>query len=248
MHRIPCEYRPGADALAGRVILVTGAGGGIGRAMSESLAAHGATVVLLGRRVAPLEAAFDAIVAAGGREPAIVPLDLAAATPENYAELAECVETDLGRLDGLVHNAAHLQGLRPFRNVAAEEWYRAHQVNVAGPYLMTQCLLPLLRASDAGRIVFSLEDASRTTRAYWGAYGVSKAAAEGLMRILADELASTSVRVCGVRPAPTRTALRARVWAAEDPSTLPGPAERARAFLAVLDPGNAPGAGMVYPA
>lgn len=248
MPQVPTNYRPATNAFADRVILVTGAGSGIGRAVAEELARHGATVVLLGSRSGPLEEAFDAIQNAGGPEPAIVVLDLATASPENFQELARMIEEELGRLDGVVHNAARLDNLKPLDDVSAKEWYTILQVNLSGPFLLTQCLLPLLRESDAGRLVFTLDDHDRTARAYWGAYGVSKMAAEGLMRTLADELESTAVRACGVKPGPTRTALRAKAWAAEDPSKLPGPATRAGAFLYLLDPGNVPEAGTIIEA
>ncbi len=248
MPHIPSNYQPAPDSFADRVILVTGAGSGIGRAVAETLARHGATVVLLGSRPGPLEETFDAIQDAGGPEPAIVVLDLATASPENFRELAQMIEGELGRLDGVVHNAARLDNLKPMDDVSAKEWYAILQVNLSGPFLLTQCLLPLLRESNAGRLVFTLDDHDRTARAYWGAYGVSKMGAEGLMRTLADELESTTVRVCGVRPGPTRTALRARAWAAEDPSKLPEPPSRAGAFLYLLDPGHEPEAGTIIEA
>lgn len=248
MHTIPADYQTGADALADRVVLVTGAGGGIGRAVSEALAAHGATTVLCGRRQSSLEVTYDAIIGAGGPQPAIVSLDLASASPEQYAELAQRIAGELGRLDALIHCAGHMGGLTPFRDVSAEDWYRTLQVNLSAPYLLTQALLPLLSTSDAGRIVFTLDDPGRMLRAYWGAYGVSKAGDEALMRILADELESTPVRVAGVCPGPARTGLRARVWAAEEPGSVPEPGARAHAFLALADPAFEPEPGAVYSA
>lgn len=244
----PSDYRPSPEALSGRVVIVTGAGSGIGRAVAEAAAGHGATVILLGRRTKPLEAAFDAIVESGGPEPAILPLDLSKATPENFRELAEKIESEFGRLDGVVHNAAHFDALKPLDDVSAKEWYQTLQVNLSGPYLMTQCLLPLLRASDHGRIVFTLDDPDTVTRAYWGAYGVSKLGAEALMKILADEVESAGLRVCGIRPGPTATGLRAKAWAAEDASELTRPEGRARGFVYALDPASEPVAGSVIEA
>lgn len=246
MLEIASDYRPAEDALQGRIVLVTGAGSGIGRAVSQALAARHATVVLLGRRAEPLEATYDAIVNARHAEPAILPLNLATATPENYAELADRIQDELGGLDGLVHNAAHLEGLTPFRDVSAESWYRTLQVNLSGPYLLTQALLPLLQNSRCGRIVFTLEDPDRTERAYWGAYGVSKAAARTMTRILADELANTRVGVYGVQPGPTRTALRAKAWAAEDPESQPEPSQRTAPYVALLDPAFRAEPGAIY--
>lgn len=248
MTSIDDTYEPASDCLTNRVLLVTGAGSGIGRAVAESCAAHGATVVLTGRRVKSLEVAYDAIVESGAPEPVILPLDLAKASPGDYAELSEKLQEELGRLDGLVHVAARLDGLMPFRDVSAESWYHTLQVNLGAPYLMTQALLPLLAQSGGGRVLFTLDDPGKYERAYWGAYGVSKSGLESLMRILSDELESTDIRVCGVRPRPIRSALRARVWSAEDPTELPAPGVAARTYLTLLDPSEIPESGAIYEA
>jgi len=248
MTRIDKTYQAAPDCLAERVILITGAGGGIGRAVSETCAAHGAMAVLAGRRVKSLEAAFDAIVESGAPEPVILPLDLAKASPGDYAELAGKLKEELGRLDGLVHVAARMDGLMPFRDVSADSWYHTLQVNLGAPYLMTQALLPLLASSGGGRVLFTLDDPATFNRAYWGAYAVSKAGLDSLMRVLADELESGATRVCGVRPRPVRSHLRSTVWVAEDPSELPAPDAVAGAFLALLDPAFDPEPGAVYEA
>jgi NADP-dependent 3-hydroxy acid dehydrogenase YdfG len=184
--QIPPDYAPRADLLAGRTILVTGAGDGIGKAVSSACAAHGATVILLGRTVAKLETVYDDIVAAGGPQPAIYPMDLEGATPDDHRQLAENVASQLGRLDGLLHNAGSLGSLTPIAHYDPVEWLRVIHVNLNAPFLLTQSCLPLLeRASDAS-VVFTSSGVGRRGRAYWGAYGASKFGVEGLMQILAE--------------------------------------------------------------
>ncbi len=207
-----------APDLLGRVVLITGAGDGLGAALARACADAGAEVVLLGRTVRKLEAVYDAIVAAGGPEPAIYPLDLEGATPEDYGELAERLGESLGRLDALVHNAAMLGPQTPLEHYPPLEWARVLQVNLNGPLLLTQSCLPLLRASGRGSVVFVTDD---RRSAYWGAYGTSKAAAGALADILADELeqeAGLSVRQ--VQPGPMQTGLRTRAF----PGALPAEA------------------------
>lgn len=175
----PDGYRPAADLLAGRVILVTGAGDGLGKAAALALAEHGATVVLLGRKVRPLERVYDAIEQAGGPQPAIYPLNLEGAAPQDYAELATRLADTLGRLDGLLHNAALLGTLTPMRLYDPETWGRVMQVNVNAPFLLTRACLDLLMQSDDASVVFSADRVGRRGRAYWGAYGVAKFAVGG---------------------------------------------------------------------
>ena len=230
------DFHPPADLFAGRVILVTGAGDGIGRAIAGACAAHGATTVLLGRTVEKLERVYDAIRSAGGPEPAIYPLDLAGALPASYELLAVRLGKELGRLDGLVHNAALLGTLRPIEHYSPEEWQALMQVNVNAPFLLTRALVPLLRdtANTHGHasVVFTASGVGRRGRAYWGGYAVSKFAIEGLMQTLADEL--TEVRVNSLNPGPVRTRMRASAFPAEDPNTLIPPEEAARAWLWLL--------------
>ena len=213
-----------AGALHGRVVLVTGAAGGLGRSAALAAARAGATLVLLGRRVPALERVYDAIEAAGGPQPGIFPLDLEGATPADYAMLAERVSAECGRLDGIVHAAAHFGGLTPLEQTEPEDWLRALHVNLSAPWLLTQACLPLLRAAPSASVLFVLDDPARIERAYWGGYAVAKGGLETLVRVLGDELAQTPVRVAALRAGPMRTALRARAWFAEDPRGVP-PAE-----------------------
>lgn len=223
-----------------RVILVTGASAGIGRASALLLARCGATVVLLSRQEPLLEAVYDEIVAAGGPTPALVPFDLAQATPARCAQLAEVIEAQLGRLDGVLHNAAVLGDLTPLANYDPDTWDRVMQINLRAPYLMTQALLPLLKASPDGRLVFMSSSVGRVARAFWGAYAVSKAGIESLGKILSDELGRTTpVRVHVVNPGATRTNMRASAYPGENPATVKTPEETAPFLVWLLGPDSA---------
>lgn len=216
--------------LEGRVVLITGAGDGLGAALARAAGGAGAEVILLGRGVRKLEAVYDAIVEAGGPRPAIYPLDLEGTSPEEYAKLGERVRDACGRLDALVHNAAMLGAQTPLEHYAPLEWARVLQVNLNAPLQLTQACLPLLRAGRDSAIVFI---GDRRRSAYWGAYGVSKAAVAALADILRDELDSTTpVAVHHIEPGPMRTPLRARAFPGAHPDEAPPP--EARAVPAVL--------------
>ena len=234
---IDSNYEPRADLLEGRVVLVTGAGDGIGRAVARALAHHRATVILLGRTVRKLESTYDLIVTEGHPEPAIYPLDLLGAEPAHYDELAENVRSQLGRLDGLLHNAGLLGTLAPLEHYDLESWAKVMQVNVHAPLFLTRSCLPMLRESPDASIVFTSSGVGRKGRAYWGAYAVSKFANEGMMQILADELESaTSIRVNSLNPGAVRTNMRATAYPAEDPSKLPWPDEVVKPYLYLMGP------------
>jgi NAD(P)-dependent dehydrogenase (short-subunit alcohol dehydrogenase family) len=219
---IPQDYTPRQDLLKERVIIVTGAGDGIGRAVAKAYAAHGATVILIGRTTHKLEAVYDEIVAAGHPEPAIFPMQLHEASVEDYAGLAGGIANEFGRLDGLVHNAAELGSLTPIDHYTADLWQRTLQVNLTAPFLLTQACLPLLRQAPDAAILFSSTDEHEKTAAYWGAYGVSKQGLDAFMHILADELEnSSSIRVNAINPGALRTHLRSKAYPGENPNTLP---------------------------
>lgn len=208
--------------LAGRVILVTGAGGAIGGAAARAFAADGATVVLLGRSLPPLEKTYDAIVAAGHPQPALCPLDLAAATEDNIDAVAHRIGQEFGRLDGLLHAAATLGSLTPVEHYDLELWSRVLTVNLTAPMLLTRACLPLLKAATDAALIFCTSEVGQHGRAYWGAYGVAQAGIENLAQILADELeANTAIRVNCIDPGPVRSRLRALAYPGEDPNTLP---------------------------
>ena len=238
--KLPLDYTCAADALAGRTILVTGAGDGIGAAVAQHLAAHGATLVLLGRTVKKLEATYDGIEARGGPTPALFPLDLLRATPEDATRLAQGIDETFGRLDGLLHNAGRLGPMAPLAHYDPEAWLEVMQVNVNAAFLLTTALLPLLERSDDARVVFTSSGVGRKGRAHWGAYAVSKFATEGLMQVLADETETAgTIKVMCINPGATRTGMRAAAYPAEDPATLRTPADIAPAYLYLFGPEGA---------
>ncbi len=234
----PVDYQPTPKLLRDRVVLVTGAGDGIGRAVSLACATHGATVVLAGKTVKKLEAVYDEIEQAGGPQPAIYPINLEGATPTDYDQLTQTIESRLERLDGLVHCAALLPYLSRIKDHEANDWMKIMQVNLNAPFLLTQALFRLLEASDNGRVIFTVDRVGTEGRAFWGAYGVSKTGLDSLARIWAQELENNRLRVNRIDPGPTLTALRKRVFPGEDGSTLKRPEAIANAYLWLLDPAN----------
>jgi NAD(P)-dependent dehydrogenase (short-subunit alcohol dehydrogenase family) len=232
--RLPPNWRASTDYLRERVVLVAGAAGGLGRASALAGARAGASVVLLGRRIARLEKVYDEIAALKAPQPALYPLDLAGATPRDYAELAATIGREFGRLDGIVHAAAHFEDLRPAADIEADDWLRGMHVNVSAPFLLTQACLPLLREAKQASVVFVLDDPVRMGRAYWGAYGVAKHALSGLVSILRDEWESTCVRAHALLPAPMRTRLRATAYFGENALEVPLPDAAANAVVYLL--------------
>ena len=231
------DYNPPPDLLKDRVILVTGAGDGIGRAAALAFAQHGATVVLLGRTLAKLESVYDQLEERGWPQPAIFPLNLQNAKAEDYWGLADAIEREFGRLDGLLHNAAQLALLSRIDDYDPETWDKVLQVNLTAPFLLTQASLPLMRRSEDASILFTSDRVGRKGKAYWGAYGVSKFGVEGLMQILADETENSgNIRVNSVAPAPTRTNLRAHAYPGEDPARLPTPDSLMNTYLYLMGP------------
>ena len=232
----PRTYKPAADALSGRVVLVTGASDGIGKAVAQAAAAHGATVLLHGRSVRKLEAVYDAIVAAKQPRPSIVPLDFEKAGPDEYEKLAAALEQEFGRLDALLHNAGMLGERAPIEHHDIPKWMRTMHVNVTAPFILTRYCLPALKRSADPSIVFTSSGVVSRPRAYWGAYLASKWASEGLMRMLADELEQPKIRVNSIDPGKVRTRMRLAAYPAEDPQTLPTPESIVAPYLFLLGP------------
>ncbi|WP_433851145.1 SDR family NAD(P)-dependent oxidoreductase [Stenotrophomonas nitritireducens] len=223
----------GEGVLAERVVLVTGAAGGLGAAATRACAAAGATVVLLGRKVAKLNRVYDS-AAPLGPEPLLYPLDMEGASPDDYAELAARLESEVGRLDGLLHCAADFAGLTPFALGDPAAFARAIHVNLTARAWLTQACLPLLRQREDAAVVFALDDPQRVGQAYWGGYGVAQYGLRGLLDTLHHELRSGPVRVSGLQPRPMRTPLRARAFTHETDFAPVDPAACADACVQLL--------------
>ena len=229
------NYQAQPDLLKDKLILVTGAGDGIGRAAALDYARHGATVILLGRTVSKLEKLYDEIAASGAPEAIIHPMNLQHAKEEDYLQLGDTLLEQYGRLDGLLHNAATLGPRAPIQFYPLDAWMQVMQVNVNAPYLLTRSLLPALLAAPQASVIFTSSSVGRKGRAYWGGYAVSKFAVEGMMQILADELKQTSaVRVNSIDPGATRTAMRKAAYPAENPLNLPTPESRLALYLFLM--------------
>jgi NAD(P)-dependent dehydrogenase (short-subunit alcohol dehydrogenase family) len=246
---IPADYRPRANLLAGKTILVTGAGDGIGRSAALSYARYGATVLLLGRTGSKLEAVYDEIEAAGGARPAIVEMDLSTASEDSYAKLAESLGNEFSRLDGLLHNAALLGDRRPIANAGYTSWLEVMQVNVNAQFLLTRYLLRLLHLAPLASIIMTSSTVGRTGKAFWGAYAVSKFATEGFMQVLASELEHTSrIRVNSLNPRATNTAMRRTAYPAETPTNNPAPQDIMPAYLFLMGDDSAGVTGRAFEA
>jgi NAD(P)-dependent dehydrogenase (short-subunit alcohol dehydrogenase family) len=230
--------RPGE--LHGRVIAVSGAGDGIGRAVALAAARHGAQVILIGRTVKKLQAVHRDIVAACGEVATIALLDLEKALAGDYDTLAAAIHERYGRLDGLVHCAGILGTLTPIEQYDVPTWCKVMHVNVTAAFALTQVLLPLLRRSPDASVIFTSSGVGRQGRAYWGAYAVSKFAVEGLSQVLAAEMQGTSpVRVNVLNPGATRTLMRRQAFPSENADALATPDQIAPAYIALLGPSGA---------
>jgi len=235
----PRDHRPRADELAGRVLAVSGASDGLGRAVALAAARHGAELILIGRNATKLESVHAEISAAAAREPSIALLDLEKALASDYDALAAAVQQRYGRLDGLLHSAAILGTLTPIEHYDVPTWCRVLHVNVTAAFALTQVLLPALRRSADAAVLFTASSVGRRGRAYWGAYAVSKFALEGLSQVLAGELENlTQIRVNTLNPGKARTAMRRQAYPAEDADTLPQPADLTAPYLALLGPAS----------
>jgi NAD(P)-dependent dehydrogenase (short-subunit alcohol dehydrogenase family) len=229
------SIQPVPNSLEGRVILVTGAYGGLGEAACKAIAEAGATLVLLGKKIPKLNRIYDAVRKIGP-EPALYPLDMRGADPADYEAMADKIAAELGGLNGILHCAADFSGLRPLETTSAEEFITQMHVNLTAPWLLTQACLPLLRQSGDAAVVFVADDLQRVNSAYWGAYGIAKAGLAGMVAMLHDETEVSGVRVSGLQPGPMRTGLRARAYIEEAATNCPEASAFAPTCVYLLSP------------
>jgi NAD(P)-dependent dehydrogenase (short-subunit alcohol dehydrogenase family) len=232
---IPTQFIPDADLLAGRVVLITGAGSGLGRALAIECARAGASVILSGRSQLKVERVYDEIEAMGAPQPAIAMLDLAAATAVDYDNLAKTIDSEFGKLDGVVHAAGLLGDRTPLEQYDVPTWCKVLHVNLTAPFILTQVLLPNLRKSADASVIFVSSGVVKNQRPFWGAYAVAKSGLESVRSMLSQELdGEPNIRVNSVNPGRMRTAMRAAAYPAEDPNTVPTPASVSGPFLYLL--------------
>ena len=247
IHTLPEDFRPAADCLQGKNILITGAGDGIGRAAALAFARHGATIVLLGKTVDKLEAVYDEIEAAGGAQPAIYPMHLNGAVMKDYEDLRNTLEKEFGALHGLLHNASILGERKSIAQTSIDSWSEVMQVNVNAGFMLTKALLPILDIPETASIVFTSSSVGRKGRAFWGAYAVSKFATEGLVQVLADELENTSnIRVNSLNPGATNTGMRRSAYPGEDPQSNPDPEQLMPLYLYLMSDASRERSGLQW--
>jgi len=233
----PFSFKAEPNTFSGRVILITGATSGIGRTLALCLAQLGATVLLLGRDVAALEALFDEIIGNHHPEPGIVPFDLSQDDPERLTALKQVITERYGVLHGLIHNAAILGDRVPFEHYKMTTWAQVFKTNFEAPIALTQTLLPLLRQSSDSALIFTSSSVGYSPRAYWGAYAASKYALEGVATLLSEELENTSdIRVSVVNPGATRTKMRQAAFPSEDPDSVKPPEDLFALYAYLLSP------------
>lgn len=218
-------------SLQNKTLLITGASDGIGKAIAMQAAEQGATVILHGKTLPKLEMVYDEIVNVGHQEPVIYPLDFEKATPEDFLTMQDAISKEFTHLDGLVNNAAWLGASSPIQQFDIKLWHRVMQINLNATFMLTQACLPLMNKAPEASIIFTADDKNT---AYWGAYGVSKAALQSLMEILANELDHTNIRVNAINPGTVRTSFRKRAFPGEDPNQHTPPEEIAPYFLRLL--------------
>jgi len=231
------NYQPQQDLLKGRVILVTGAGQGMGRIAALTFAAHGATVILHGRKADKLEGVYDEIEAAGGAQAAIFPLDLEQAGDKDFEAIAQAIKLQLGRLDGILHNAALIFSLTPLQNQTLEQWLAMLRVNLVAPFALTRACLPLLQVSPDACVIMTSDVHGHEPTAYWGGFAVAKAGVEALVKIQAQEWEMLpNLRINALIPGPVNTPQRAKTHPGEAKHTLPQPQDLMPTYLYLMGP------------
>lgn len=229
------HYQPQDNCLDGKTILVTGAGDGIGRVAALTYARYGATVLLLGKTTSKLEYVYDEIEDFGGKQPAMLPMNLEGASHAEMQQLAGLIEKEVGSLDGVLHNAGLLGQLTPLEMYDVVTFEQVMKVNFTATFMLTQALLPLLKAADHGSVVFTSSTVGSTPRAFWGAYALSKQAVEGMSDIFTQETQKmTNLRFNCINPGATRTNMRAHAYPGENPMTLKTPEDIMNGYVCLM--------------
>ncbi|MCX8498420.1 MAG: SDR family NAD(P)-dependent oxidoreductase [Caulobacteraceae bacterium] len=229
--------------LAGRIALVTGATRGIGAAIAFGYAEAGAHVIAVGRTQGGLEALDDKIFAATGEHASLVPLDLM--DGDGIDRLGLALYERYKKLDILVGAAGYLGGLTPVAHIDPKPFDRVIGINLTANYRLIRSMDPLLRLSDAGRLIFLTSSVAKTPRAFWGPYAAAKAGLEALVASYSDEMANTPVRACVVNPGGMRTQMRKVAFPGEDPMTLPAPEEIVPLMVDLARTDQDPPAGVI---
>lgn len=235
------DYLPPSDLLKDRVIFITGAGQGLGRAAALAYAAHGATVILHGRKVKKLESVYDEIAQLGKAEAIIYPLDFEKAGEQDFQITAQSIAQQIGRLDGILHNAAFLYGLSPIENQTVEQWRTVLQVNLIASFALTKACLPLLKAAPNASIIMTSDSHTPHPTAYWGAFVVAKAGIESLVKSLADEWEHSipHLRINSLIPGVVNSPQRAQTHPGEVKHSLPQPQDIMSTYLYLMGPDSA---------
>ncbi|MGE6244567.1 YciK family oxidoreductase [Psychrobacter proteolyticus] len=229
------SFVPSSNCLDGKTILVTGAGDGIGRVAALTYARYGATVLLLGRTSSKLEYVYDEIESLGGKQPAMLPMNLEGATYAEMQQLEGLINKEVGQLDGILHNAGVLGQLTPLEMYDVDTFAQVMKVNFTATFMLTQALLPLLKDADHGSIIFTSSTVGTHPRAFWGAYALSKQAVEGMSDIFTQETQNTTnLRFNCINPGGTRTNMRAHAYPGENPMSLKTPEDIMSAYVCLM--------------
>jgi len=229
------RFVPSSNCLDGKTILVTGAGDGIGRVAALTYARYGATVLLLGRTSSKLEYVYDEIESLGGKQPAMLPMNLEGATYAEMQQLEGLINKEIGQLDGILHNAGVLGQLTPLEMYDVDTFAQVMKVNFTATFMLTQALLPLLKDADHGSVVFTSSTVGTHPRAFWGAYALSKQAVEGMSDIFTQETQNTTnLRFNCVNPGGTRTNMRAHAYPGENPMSLKTPEDIMAGYVCLM--------------
>lgn len=231
------HYQANKDLLSGRVILVTGAGQGIGRAAAIAYATYGATVILHGRKVEKLERVYDDVQSLGREEAIIFPFDFEKAVEKDFQMIADAIASQLGRLDGILHNAAFTFGPMPLENHTLEQWRVIMQVNLLAPVTLTRLCLPLLRASPDASVIMTSDTHGHEPAAYWGGFAVAKAGVEAFAKIQSEEWELLpNLRINTLIPGPVHSPQRTKTHPGEIKHLLPQPQDLMASYLFFMGP------------